>query len=448
MRSRNLSRRDHVLNLLPPLTVANKEETSMFDRLFAEKPPSKNYPEIFPNKVLRHLGSWTFYSTPTKGELALLDKNMHHLDKDDEKTEIDSKKHTLHNAGETEPRLRSHDFNNDKKKLKNSKTKAAEADQKTQVQPKQQEEKLLQKETILKIQQEKISLTSKSTNIKSTDTNFAQNIRQTLRERMNNNVEIKRKIIKRRSSFNHSMKNLKISNTVNTRSQSVVGIKLRKSRGKVLGGADTGADIATEELQLTIEGHNVPVPDLGGVHGKFFTNCKEATQNVGNVLEDKEARESVKLTNNKRQDKIVRKMSRNSNCSPPCDIHRGNDVDGGTTKPQKTRIRKVTQAVIKIPLQENEGPEENDKATPKRVKDLDWKSNEDNLQFEGSVQGHNYQGKSMENVRCGLEEKDTTPEKRASCEKGQIHKKKRQKSQKGRKIERKRSGKSRLNRND
>lgn len=85
IRSRAVSRRDHVLNLLPPLTVVNREEATAHDRLFSDDPPPRKYAANFPSKVLRHLGAWTFYSAPTKGELALLDKSMYDLDKNKEK---------------------------------------------------------------------------------------------------------------------------------------------------------------------------------------------------------------------------------------------------------------------------------------------------------------------------------------------------------------------------
>ena len=88
-RSRAPSRRDHVLNLLPPLSVLTKDEAAMHHRLFADNPPPKNYPDSLPNKVLRHLGPWTFYSAPTKGELAILDRSMYNLRIEDKKEVVE-----------------------------------------------------------------------------------------------------------------------------------------------------------------------------------------------------------------------------------------------------------------------------------------------------------------------------------------------------------------------
>ena len=72
VKSKSASRRDHVLNLLPPLTVVNTEHISMHDRLFSDDPPPKTHADSFPTKVLRHLEPFTFYSAPTKGEVALM----------------------------------------------------------------------------------------------------------------------------------------------------------------------------------------------------------------------------------------------------------------------------------------------------------------------------------------------------------------------------------------
>ena len=61
--------------LLTPVSVRNQNKNlPMHDRLFAEDAPAPSYPASFRPKVLRRLGDWTFYSTPTRGELELMNQ--------------------------------------------------------------------------------------------------------------------------------------------------------------------------------------------------------------------------------------------------------------------------------------------------------------------------------------------------------------------------------------
>ena len=86
IKSGTASRRDHVLNLLPPLTVLNDDQVSMHERLFADDPPLNTRSGSFPRKILRHAEPFTFYSAPTKGELNLMaQKRRHTREKEKEK---------------------------------------------------------------------------------------------------------------------------------------------------------------------------------------------------------------------------------------------------------------------------------------------------------------------------------------------------------------------------
>ena len=444
--SRNLSRRDHVLNLLPPLTVVSKEDSTMHDRLFAENPPPKTYPKNFPSKVLRHLGAWTFYSAPTKGELALLEKNMYDLENETEETDATEKQteHISYNEYKTEHGTQSNYAGVGKKRLEATKEKNANANQ---IQVKKEEEKTSQKETKEKTKQKKSSLTSKSR-----DSNSLQKIKQKASDERNENVTATKKTIKRRSNLkrpsNKQQKNAQVNNKTKKPHTLVsdVEITLKKSRGKVLGGAETGTEIITEEL--TVEGHNMSVSGPERVHGKSCKNFKEMIQETEEVIKAGDNRESIKLDENERKDIKLRKASRSSNSGmytpKPCDEHKGSDR---TVASEKTQTKKVKRSVIKIPLQENESPEENDsKTTTSQTEDLDQPNKADSCEPEKCVNENNQEG-CVENL-CGDSKSEMLREKHVSfsgsCEKEQFKEKKRPKSQTGRKRERKRSGKNRV----
>ena len=161
IRQRGLSRRDHVLNLLPPLTVVSKEDATLHDRLFSDDPPAKNYPKSFPSKVLRHLGEWTFYSAPTKGELALLDKNMYDLGNDTEnpaRNDADEKKteHEKHTPG-----AQSQYAVNDEKTLETRKGKTLKTKREKQTQQTKEEEKIFKEEANEELEHQKARLLRK-----------------------------------------------------------------------------------------------------------------------------------------------------------------------------------------------------------------------------------------------------------------------------------------------
>lgn len=82
LRFKQQTRRDHVVSLLPPISVIKNKEPSVQERIYSDNPPPVTYTGSFPAKVLRHLDKSTFYSTPTKGETFLATKTMH----DEERT--------------------------------------------------------------------------------------------------------------------------------------------------------------------------------------------------------------------------------------------------------------------------------------------------------------------------------------------------------------------------
>lgn len=312
IRSRALSRRDHVLNLLPPLTVVSKEDATMHDRLFSDNPPAMNYPENFPSKVLRHLGAWTFYSAPTKGELALLDKSMYDLENKAEITDnndVEEKKHSIHVEKEKKhtPRTQSHYAGDDKKRLETRKGKAQNVTNEKQVQQTKEEEKVLPKETMKYTEQQKPRLTPESTQGKSSESNSLEKTKQQVsRKKGNKKVDLG---AKQRSYITRAPKNLqKNAQVKRTKPQphvAKVEITLKKSRGKVLGGAETGEEISAEPL--TVEGHNVSVPGHDRSHGQSYRQTHEAGRAGGH-------KETVKLNTTERKDSKIGKGNRSSNC--------------------------------------------------------------------------------------------------------------------------------------
>ena len=460
IRSRALSRRDHVLNLLPPLTVVSKEDATMHDRLFSDNPPAMNYPENFPSKVLRHLGAWTFYSAPTKGELALLDKSMYDLENKAEITDnndVEEKKHSIHVEKEKKhtPRTQSHYAGDDKKRLETRKGKAQNVTNEKQVQQTKEEEKVLPKETMKYTEQQKPRLTPESTQGKSSESNSLEKTKQQVsRKKGNKKVDLG---AKQRSYMTRAPKNLqKNAQVKRTKPQphvAKVEITLKKSRGKVLGGAETGEEISAEPL--TVEGHNVSVPGHDRSHGQSYRQTHEAGRAGGH-------KETVKLNTTERKDSKIGKGNRSSNCDKDT-AELDSNGNENTTASEKLQLKKLKHTVIKIPLQVNDSSEEADSnniaATPPHVDDIKSQNKTDHLetksqnevdsletepeQFENAVQRE----VSSENLNSNLEN-DLLRDKRVTFspigEKEPGNGKKRAKSQTGRKKERKRSGKNRV----
>ncbi|XP_022799939.1 uncharacterized protein LOC111337836 [Stylophora pistillata] len=240
IRSRAVSRRDHVLNLLPPLTVVKKEDATVHDRLFSDDPPPRKYTANFPSKVLRHLGPWTFYSAPTKGELALLDRIMYDLDKekelkvvkaDCEKTKKNTEKgYPYTNDIIGRPEVRKGET------LKERKEKAIKQTSKISSVPNST------------VQTEEVKVTR------------VENAKNTIKKRSHQTlVHRKRQAIPKTKSKLHESP---VKNEIN----------FKKSRGKVLGGADAGTEVRVDEL--SVEGYHMSV----SVHNR--QQVKEGTGNI------------------------------------------------------------------------------------------------------------------------------------------------------------------------
>lgn len=382
----------------------------MHDRLFDEKPPSKNYPENFPSKTLRHLGSWTFYSTPTNGEIALLDKNMYHLGKDTENTGSDIKAPTAHDGNINERKLQ--DVSNYKKGPEASVTRT------TKVDLQKQEVNSPQKEKSTKILKDKSSFTSKSRRSISQDSNFLQNIKHAWRAGWKHNVEKEKNTIIRQSSFKNSINRQRSKIQISNRRSplSEVGLKLKKSRGKVLGGAHIGLEIDKGGLELTVEGYNMLVPETREVQGKA-DKCNGDTTRA--LVEEV-------LRNHNLNQKSFTKKENNPNCGTASpDMHRGTS-DGGAVSLQKPTT-KVKSTVIKIPLQENERMDENDTTVSQPVNDLGFHSTGDNLELKTYVKENDHKGEKT-GICCDFAENEETQSKHFSIDKGKLDKKKRHKS--------------------
>lgn len=484
IKSRGLSRRDHVLNLLPPLTVVNKEDATMHDRLFSDNPPPKTYPENFPSKVLRHLGAWTFYSAPTKGELALLDKNMYDLENEEEipeKTDAEGKKYSSHTENLKEhgtlyhkhtPRIQSHCASDDKKRLEPRKGKTLKMNKEKQIQQVNEEEKVLpQKEGMIEdTEQQKPSLTPESTQRGSSVPNLIEKAKQQESGNKSKNVETTKKVTKRHSHVTRTAKKLQKNTQVKGRPQAPlakVEITLKKSRGKVLGGAETGTEISA--VPLTVEGHNMSVP------GHDRHNGTHDVERAG------DHKETIKLNTTERKDSRVSKRNRSSSCDT-CSADFDKNYNEKTTASDETQVKR---SVIKIPLQENDSSEEADNNSaitpgcptenPRAItpgaptEDLgaitpntdDTKSQNkvDSLESPcASLRSNPIQeqcenamkpevSRSSENLCSNLEDnilRDKRVTFDASFEKEPVNETKRARSQNGHKKERKRSGKNRV----
>ena len=340
IRSRAVSRRDHVLNLLPPLTVVNREEATTHDRLFSDDPPPRKYAANFPSKVLRHLGAWTFYSAPTKGELALLDKSMYDLDKNKEKLDRTDGEEKIWNKN-TEKH--SH-YTNDIKSgpdVRGSETLGERREKVMKQTMKDAKEKQKQKS---KIKEEKnSSVSTQSTNKISSVPNSTEKTVQAAAANRVNKVEDDKSTIKKKSrKIPVHRKQQTTANTNGKLLESHVKneINLKKLRGKVLGGADTGTEANVDAL--SVEGHHMSVPVRNDQQVKEGTGNIEKAGNLGGSMKQKRTEG--------KQSKFKKRISSLNRSS---DIRKSENVDS-EVKQQK----KVKRSVIKIPLQENDSSEE------------------------------------------------------------------------------------------
>lgn len=340
IRSRAVSRRDHVLNLLPPLTVVNREEATAHDRLFSDDPPPRKYAANFPSKVLRHLGAWTFYSAPTKGELALLDKRMYDLDKNKEKLDRTDGEEKI---GNKNTEKRSH-YTNDIKsgpEVRGGETLKERREKVMKQTMKDVKEKQKQKS---KIKEEKnSSVPMQSTKKISNVPNSTEKTVQATAANKVNKVEDDKSTIKKKSRkipVHRKQQTTANSNGKLLESHVKNEINLKKLRGKVLGGADTGTEANVDTL--SVEGHHMSVP----VH-----NDQQVKEGTGNIEKAGNLEGFIKQKRTEgKQSKFKKRISSLNRSS---EIRKSENVDS-----EEKQQKKVKRSVIKIPLQENDSSEE------------------------------------------------------------------------------------------
>ena len=340
IRSRAVSRRDHVLNLLPPLTVVNREEATAHDRLFSDDPPPRKYAANFPSKVLRHLGAWTFYSAPTKGELALLDKSMYDLDKSKEKLDRTDGEEKI---GNKNTEKHSH-YTNDIKSgpevrggetLKERKVKVMKQTMKDAKQKQKQKSKIKEEKNS--------SVPMQSTKKISNVPNSTEKTVQATAANKVNKVEDDKSTIKKKSRkipVHRKQQTTANSNGKLLESHVKNEINLKKLRGKVLGGADTGTEANVDTL--SVEGHHMSVP----VH-----NDQQVKEGTGNIEKAGNLEGFIKQKRTEgKQSKFKKRISSLNRSS---EIRKSENVDS-----EEKQQKKVKRSVIKIPLQENDSSEE------------------------------------------------------------------------------------------
>lgn len=340
IRSRAVSRRDHVLNLLPPLTVVNREEATAHDRLFSDDPPPRKYAANFPSKVLRHLGAWTFYSAPTKGELALLDKSMYDLDKSKEKLDRTDGEEKI---GNKNTEKHSH-YTNDIKSGPEVRGGETLKERKVKVMKQTMKDAKEKQKQKSKIKEEKNSSVSmQSTKKISNVPNSTEKTVQATAANKVNKVEDDKSTIKKKSRkipVHRKQQTTANSNGKLLESHVKNEINLKKLRGKVLGGADTGTEANVDTL--SVEGHHMSVPVHNDQQVKEGTGNIEKAGNLGGSMKQK--RTEGKQSKFKKR---INSLNRSS------EIRKSENVDS-----EEKQQKKVKRSVIKIPLQENDSSEE------------------------------------------------------------------------------------------
>lgn len=340
IRSRAVSRRDHVLNLLPPLTVVNREEATAHDRLFSDDPPPRKYAANFPSKVLRHLGAWTFYSAPTKGELALLDKSMYDLDKSKEKLDRTDGEEKI---GNKNTEKHSH-YTNDIKSGPEVRGGETLKERKVKVMKQTMKDAKEKQKQKSKIKEEKNSSVSmQSTKKISNVPNSTEKTVQATAANKVNKVEDDKSTIKKKSRkipVHRKQQTTANSNGKLLESHVKNEINLKKLRGKVLGGADTGTEANVDTL--SVEGHHMSVP----VH-----NDQQVKEGTGSIEKAGNLEGSIKQKRTEgKQSKFKKGISSLNRSS---EIRKSENVDS-----EEKQQKKVKRSVIKIPLQENDSSEE------------------------------------------------------------------------------------------
>ena len=340
IRSRAVSRRDHVLNLLPPLTVVNREEATAHDRLFSDDPPPRKYAANFPSKVLRHLGVWTFYSAPTKGELALLDKSMYDLDKNKEKLDRTDGEEKI---GNKNTEKHSH-YTNDIKsgpEVRGGETLKERREKVMKQTMKDTKEKQKQKSKIKEEKNSSVSIQS-TKKISSVPNSTEKTVQEAAANKVNK-VEDDKSTIKKKSRkipVHRKQQTTANSNGKLLESHVKNEINLKKLRGKVLGGADTGTEANVDTL--SVEGHHMSVPVHNDQQVKEGTGNIEKAGNLGGFIKQKRTEG--------KQSKFKKRISSLNRSS---EIRKSENVDS-----EEKQQKKVKRSVIKIPLQENDSSEE------------------------------------------------------------------------------------------
>ena len=340
IRSRAVSRRDHVLNLLPPLTVVNREEATAHDRLFSDDPPPRKYAANFPSKVLRHLGAWTFYSAPTKGELALLDKSMYDLDKSKEKLDRTDGEEKI---GNKNTEKHSH-YTNDIKSGPEVRGGETLKERKVKVMKQTMKDAKEKQKQKSKIKEEKNSSVSmQSTKKISNVPNSTEKTVQATAANKVNKVEDDKSTIKKKSRkipVHRKQQTTANSNGKLLESHVKNEINLKKLRGKVLGGADTGTEANVDTL--SVEGHHMSVPVHNDQQVKEGTGSIEKAGNLEGFIKQKRTEG--------KQSKFKKRISSLNRSS---EIRKSENVDS-----EEKQQKKVKRSVIKIPLQGNDSSEE------------------------------------------------------------------------------------------
>ena len=302
----------------------------------SDDPPPRKYAANFPSKVLRHLGAWTFYSAPTKGELALLDKSMYDLDKNKEKLDRTDGEEKI---GNKNTEKHSH-YTNDIKsgpEVRGGET-LKERREKTM---KDAKEKQKQKS---KIKEEKISsVSTQSTKKISSVQNSTEKTVQATAANKVNKVEDDKSTIKKKSRkipVHRKQQTTANGNGKLLESHVKNEINLKKLRGKVLGGADTGTEANVDTL--SVEGHHMSVP----VH-----NDQQVKEGTGNIEKSGNLEGSIKQKRTERKQSKFKK--RISSLNRSSEISESENVDS-----EEKQQKKVKRSVIKIPLQENDSSEE------------------------------------------------------------------------------------------
>ena len=277
---------------------------------------------------------------PTKGELALLDKSMYDLDKSKEKLDRTDGEEKI---GNKNTEKHSH-YTNDIKSGPEVRGGETLKERKVKVMKQTMKDAKEKQKQKSKIKEEKNSSVSmQSTKKISNVPNSKEKTVQATAANKVNRVEDDKSTIKKKSRkipVHRKQQTTANSNGKLLESHVKNEINLKKLRGKVLGGADTGTEANVDTL--SVEGHHMSVP----VH-----NDQQVKEGTGNIKKAGNLEGSIKQKRTEgKQSKFKKRISSLNRSS---EIRKSENVDS-EVKQQK----KVKRSVIKIPLQENDSSEE------------------------------------------------------------------------------------------